>query len=83
MGGVDDNQIRDIVHKVVSQALGLTPISPVPATATAVTPAQTPAGSSAQQAQPARRVVAIGADHGGYELKESLKPEIAALGYEV
>lgn len=80
MGGVDDNQIRDIVHKVVSQALGLAPASPLP------TPAQPPAVRPAepvQQDQPAKRIVAIGADHGGRELKELLKPEIAALGYEV
>ena len=27
--------------------------------------------------------VAIGSDHGGFELKETLKPEISVLGYEV
>jgi ribose 5-phosphate isomerase B len=38
------------------------------------------------QTQPsgaAKRLVAIGADHGGFDLKEMLKAEIAALGYEV
>lgn len=30
-----------------------------------------------------KRVVAIGADHGGYELKEALKNDINALGFEV
>lgn len=34
-------------------------------------------------AQPARRVVALGADHGGFELKELLKTEITALGYDI
>lgn len=29
------------------------------------------------------KVVALGADHGGYELKEMLKPFLAELGYEV
>jgi ribose 5-phosphate isomerase B len=28
-------------------------------------------------------VVAIGADHGGFELKEALKADLAAMGYEV
>jgi ribose 5-phosphate isomerase B len=28
-------------------------------------------------------VVAIGADHGGFDLKEILKPDLAALGFEV
>src|SRR5262245_61673809 len=30
-----------------------------------------------------KKVVAIGADHGGFELKESLKGDITALGFEV
>ena len=30
-----------------------------------------------------KKIVAIGADHGGYELKEALKSDIAALGFEV
>ena len=35
-------------------------------------------------AQPAaRKIVAIGADHGGFELKETLKSEVSTLGFEV
>jgi len=30
-----------------------------------------------------KKVIAIGADHGGYELKEALKSDIRALGFEV
>ncbi len=30
-----------------------------------------------------KRVVVIGADHGGYELKEALKSDITALGFDV
>jgi ribose 5-phosphate isomerase B len=32
---------------------------------------------------PPQRRVAIGADHGGYRLKEELKPHLSSLGYEV
>jgi len=32
---------------------------------------------------PPQQRVAIGADHGGYSLKEALKPHLQALGYEV
>ena len=32
---------------------------------------------------PAKRVVAIGSDHGGFALKETLKPYLAELGYSV
>lgn len=77
MGGVDDTRITEIVHRVVEQALGLAPVAPDPASASG------PAAQPAPPALPAERVVAIGADHGGFELKELLKPEIAALGYEV
>jgi ribose 5-phosphate isomerase B len=31
----------------------------------------------------AQRVVAIGADHGGFELKEALKSDISSLGFEI
>ena len=30
-----------------------------------------------------KKIVAIGADHGGYEMKEALKSDITALGFEV
>ena len=30
-----------------------------------------------------KKVIAVGADHGGYELKEALKSDISALGFEV
>jgi len=30
-----------------------------------------------------KKVVAVGADHGGFELKEALKSDISALGFEV
>ena len=30
-----------------------------------------------------RKIVAIGADHGGFELKETLKSEVTTLGFEV
>ena len=35
-----------------------------------------------ESAQPSgKKVVAIGADHGGFELKEALKSDITALGF--
>src|SRR5258706_2925950 len=40
--------------------------------------------SSRESIQPSgKKVVAIGADHGGFELKEALKSDITALGFEV
>lgn len=40
-------------------------------------------GPQAQPAEPAAMVVALGADHGGFTLKESLKEFVAGLGYAI
>jgi len=42
-------------------------------------------GTTAREfAQPlGKKVIAIGADHGGFELKEAIKGDITALGFEV
>jgi ribose 5-phosphate isomerase B len=73
MSSISDSEVREIVHRVVAKTLGSSEHKPV--TTPAPTPAQDP-GSS-------KKVVAIGADHGGYELKEALKPELSTLGFEV
>ena len=43
--------------------------------------ANTPA--YAESRAPVQRRIAVGADHGGYPLKEALKPHLQSLGYEV
>src|SRR5262249_15839856 len=40
-------------------------------------------GDSKGPQSSARKRVAIGADHGGFEPKEMIKPDLNALGYEV
>jgi ribose 5-phosphate isomerase B len=49
---------------------------------------ETPADKAAAEAntqfgQPTTKIVAIGADHGGYSLKETLKPLIIEAGYQI
>jgi ribose 5-phosphate isomerase B len=65
----DESEVRHLVREVVDRALG-------PETAAALSrPAPEPSSA---------RRVALGADHGGYELKEVLKAFIAEeLGWEV
>lgn len=73
---VPDEEIHQIVQRVLTQAMGLKP-------ATASLP-QTPSAAPVPAAQPAAgRVVAIGADHGGFDLKETLKKDLTEGGYEV
>jgi ribose 5-phosphate isomerase B len=73
MNSIDDAQLHQIVEKVLKQVLGQESPAPQPAAATPV-PATPPA---------ARKVVAIGADHGGYELKGTLKATITELGFDI
>jgi len=79
MSELSDEEIRTIVQRVVTQFMGFSKqesthqAKPEPAT-------QVP---QIEPVAAARKVVAMGADHGGYELKEILKKDVAALGYEV
>ena len=71
MTDINDSEIHEIVQKVVDKALG----SPARESESA--------GPVSQAVASGKKVVAIGADHGGYELKEALKPELKTLGFEV
>ncbi len=71
MTDIGDSELHEIVQKVVDKALGTPVHEPAPA---AVAP---------QPAAPGKKIVAIGADHGGYELKEALKAELKTLGFEI
>ncbi len=71
MTDISDLEIHEIVHRVLDRVLGSSgraPASPAPA---------------AQVVTSGKKVVAIGADHGGYEMKEALKPELSSLGFEI
>lgn len=70
MSQIDDAEIHEIVQRVLSQVLGMSGRQPAPSA-----PARTEAAG--------RKVIAIGADHGGFELKEVLKPELNSLGFEI
>ena len=71
MTDISDSELHEIVHRVVESALGMPAREPVSAV-----PDAHPQASS-------KKVVAIGSDHGGYELKEALKPDLTALGFDV
>jgi ribose 5-phosphate isomerase B len=77
---IDDAQIQQIVKRVLSQVTGRASNS--------ASTASLPAAASLEMATSqgnvsGDRVVAIGADHGGFDLKEDLRAYVAQLGFDV
>src|SRR5215211_764130 len=68
---INDAEIHEIVQRVVGEALGSSKRESVSAVL------------APQSVTSGKKVVAIGADHGGFELKEALKPELKTLGFEI
>jgi ribose 5-phosphate isomerase B len=79
MNTIDDAEIHQIVQRVLKQVMGLSQQAVAPAVA--LLPAESVSGN-APQAQ-GKKVVAIGADHGGFELKEILKSTLNEMGFDV
>jgi ribose 5-phosphate isomerase B len=80
MSPIPEEDIHNIVERVVLRTIG-SMNSPVQS------PAIKPTVPQVESHKPApasvSKKVAIGADHGGFELKEALKAELAALGFDV
>ena len=73
MSDINDAQLHEIVQRVVHQVMGDSTRQP----------AASSSPSPARAESSGRKVVAIGADHGGFELKEALKPELKSLGFDI
>jgi len=71
MSEINDAEIHEIVQRVVGEALGSSKRESVSA------------APAPQVVTSGKKIVAIGADHGGFELKELLKKDLATLGFEV
>jgi ribose 5-phosphate isomerase B len=84
MSEQSDEEIQSIVQRVVAQLMGLSKQESTPPQG-AEPAGQAPAAVAAavESAKATPKVVAMGADHGGFELKEILKKDVSALGYEV
>jgi ribose 5-phosphate isomerase B len=80
MSAISDEEIQQIVQRVVSQALGLAKPAPTAPVESAAPPKSAPQASPAPAA---KKTVAIGADHGGFELKELLKTDLTAQGFDL
>jgi ribose 5-phosphate isomerase B len=77
---IPDVEIQRIVQRVMSQMSGQNALPSAPA---AQAESQSAAATPAPQPSTSIRIVAIGADHGGFELKDVLKKDLAQMGYEV
>ncbi|HET9912047.1 MAG TPA: ribose 5-phosphate isomerase B [Anaerolineales bacterium] len=72
MTDISDAELHEIVRRVLQQVMGSSTREPVSTNSAA-----------AQSQTSGRKAVAIGADHGGFELKEALKVDLNALGFDI
>ncbi len=72
MTDISDSELHEIVQRVLQQVLGASGREPVSTN-------PSPTGTEAS----GRKVVAVGADHGGFELKEALKADLTVLGFDI
>ena len=79
MSAIDDMQIHEIVQSVLKQVMGL----PQQAAVHVDNPSSSATTPNPGSLNGVRKVVAIGADHGGFELKEILKAELSGMGMDV
>jgi ribose 5-phosphate isomerase B len=79
MNTIDDTEIHQIVQRVLKQVLGQS----LPAAASVPPPLLAEAVPANVAPVEGKKVVAIGADHGGYDLKEILKATLNELGMDV
>lgn len=81
MATLSEADLHALVDRVVRRTLGVqpgpAPVAASPSAAASPNPTATPAPT------PQAKTVALGADHGGYPLKESLKAYLSTLGYHV
>jgi ribose 5-phosphate isomerase B len=82
---IDDAEIHRIVERVIKQVMGSAgPVSaPVTETPVPVILASKLAAPANPPVQQGAKVVAIGSDHGGFDLKENLRTYLAELGFDV
>lgn len=77
MSDISDVEIHQIVQKVLDRMAGVLPQAAAPA------PVLVENSPKQENNASGNKVVAIGSDHGGYELKEIIKPDLAQMGFEV
>jgi ribose 5-phosphate isomerase B len=80
MSEIPEQETHEIVQRVLKRTMGQAEQPAVPGVPANPQPIEQPAAAKPLKVS---KTVAIGSDHGGYELKEILKGDLAAAGYDV
>jgi len=84
MNSFSDSELQEIVHRVVKQAMGGDSVHPLPGSSENQSPSESKSEVDEIQLDPEiGRRIAIGADHGGFMMKEDLKKFLLENGYQV
>jgi len=79
MSDLSENQLQKIVQQIVERTMGESSMDPASAGFNSTAASQPKAVSAANK----NRRIAIAADHGGFSMKEDLKPYLQKQGYQV
>lgn len=84
MSPIPDEDIHNIVERVVVRTIGsMNAVIPAVAKPEPQSPVAPKPEVVKTEPVTGKRKVAIGADHGGFELKEALKSDLTALGFDI
>jgi len=84
MNSLSDSELQDIIHRVLQRTLGKEFLDKQD-NAFKDNPMQNPTPSSVAPLPSAKaeRIIALGADHGGFDLKEKIKNNLRDEGYQI
>jgi len=83
MSDLSENQLQEIVQQIVERTMGESGVIPSAASSDKADSAHSKASSPAGNIPNKYRRIAIAADHGGFSMKEDLKPFLQKQGYQV
>jgi ribose 5-phosphate isomerase B len=84
MTSFSDSELQEIVHRVVQQVMGGASVPPLPGSSENLSLPESKSEVNEIQLDPEiGRRIAIGADHGGFVMKEDLKKFLQEQGFQV
>lgn len=83
MDKISESELQELVQQIVQRTLGGGSAASPGTVAGASSAGKTEASPRESEPRGITRRIALGADHGGYTLKESLKPFLQKQGYQV